>query len=288
MIRKTAIWFSIIFIAVITIILILLHSVSGYLRGNDKTLETTFKESNYHYSLHHDTLLGHDIRWFSTGDNAISKTILFFHGAPGSWQDFSEYLVDSYLQDNVQMIVMDRPGYGYSDYGKAQTSISIQADIAHEIVKSTKVDSLILVGYSYGGPVAGAYAGKYTERVSSVLLLAPVVAPLDEKIFWFNYVIDFPLLHWIFPRYIQVANEEKLSHSKALHDISHEWTNITAPVIHLHCTDDWIAPYTPNTQWTQDNINGQIDIVHWTGDSHFLPNNIYKRVLPILKSLVAK
>ncbi len=85
------------------------------------------------------------------------------------------------------MIAMDRPGYGYSDYCNEETSITERVEIAHAIIQLYNIDYLLIVGYSYGGPIADSYAGRYPEKIFNFLLLAPVIATYDEKIFWFNH-----------------------------------------------------------------------------------------------------
>jgi len=51
-------------------------------------------------------------------------TVVFLHGSPGSSQDFYDFLLDSTLHSKANLIVVDRLGYGYSDFGNAETSIS--------------------------------------------------------------------------------------------------------------------------------------------------------------------
>ena len=278
-------WTAIVCVGLGLLVIIALHSISSYLRSGPDTVTALFDEHNYDYEVSIDTIQGRSIRSIRTGQINSAQTILFLHGAPGSWRDYSDYLVDPILQQTSMMIAIDRPGYGYSDYGHAEPSIIQQAKIAQQIIQLDAQDSVILVGHSYGGPVATAYAGLYPEQVSAILLLAPVIAPDHEKIFWFNRPLSWALIKALMPKYIQVANVEKLMHHAALADVTPLYESIKAPTIHMHCHDDWIAPYQPNVHWASEHIT-DFTIVAWEGDGHFLPNTKIDTILPQLLSLV--
>lgn len=285
MIQKIAKWVGLLLVTTLLLLLLFLHALSGFFRGDNDKIKEHFESSGFAYEIHQELINERPMRWITTGNQKSNKGILFLHGAPGSWQDFSEYLIDQDFQDSSFMIAMDRPGYGYSDYGHAEISVIAQVEIAQLITSNYDVDSLIVVGYSYGGPVAGAYAARYPERVSDLLLLAPVIAPYDEKIFWFNHVIEVPIIKILVPKFISVANDEKLSHTDALIAIKDDWASVYAKTKHLHCMDDWIAPYQANVNWTREHMN-QVEIIDWEGDSHFLPNNVYNKVKPVLLQMV--
>lgn len=280
-------WTAIVCVGLALLVIIALHSISSYLRAGPATVTVLFEEHNYDYEVNIDTIGGRFIRSITTGELNSDKTILFLHGAPGSWRDYSDYLVDHRLQHTSKMIAIDRPGYGYSDYGHAESSIIEQAKIARQITQLHGQDSLIIVGHSYGGPVATAYAGLYPEQVSAILLLAPVIAPDHEKIFWFNRPLSWAPIRALMPRYIQVANVEKLTHQSALEDMTPLYDSIKAHTIHMHCHDDWIAPYQPNVHWASEHIT-DFTIVAWEGDGHFLPNTKIDTILPELLSLVVQ
>ena len=59
-----------------------------------------------------------------SGDKPL---VIFLHGAPGSLSAFIDYLKNKELQKSVNMIAVDRPGYGYSNFGKEETSLQAQA-----------------------------------------------------------------------------------------------------------------------------------------------------------------
>lgn len=280
--RRVLRWILVVLGVLVCAILGALYYFGSVMRSDTKI--AAHLESIPHV-IHRDTIDGQSMRWLSVGDTTADHTILFFHGAPGSWMDFSDYLVDSQLLDRVHMIVVDRPGYGASGYGEAETGILRQAEIAHRIVGDTTTPALI-VGYSYGGPVAGAYAAEYGREGDRLLLLAPVIHPDEEPIFWFNGLLDTWVAKAVLPAFITVANDEKISHPKALDEIRGMWRHINIPTTHVHSEDDWIAPYAANLGWSKEQIPAPyITQVIWSDDSHFLPNNVKDRLLPIILDL---
>lgn len=280
-------WVAVIFAILLIILIGITYLVEPMIvNGSDKAKEI-FKEAGVKYKEHIEVINGRTNRWIESGSTDSKYTILFFHGAPGSWADFSLYLTDSLLVANSHMISIDRLGYGLSEYGQIETDIYKQVKIAHEIIQKYNIDSLIVVGYSYGGPIAPIYAVKYPHHIAEVILLAPVIHPEAEKIFWFNPIIDNGLAKAILPKYISAANNEKMHHAQSLKAVMHDWDQMTVSITHLHCEDDWIAPFEPNTTWVQSHVDSNLlTQSFWDGDSHFLPNTVPQRILPILYKVI--
>ena len=60
--------------------------------------------------------------------------VLFLHGTPGSWSAFGTYLSDPHLAGSLNMVAVDRPGFGHSDYGNLMTSLAEQAQVLKPLV----------------------------------------------------------------------------------------------------------------------------------------------------------
>lgn len=272
-------WLGIISISLPLFLLVFIHIAACWFRMPDHKIDKFFAKAEVNYKIQRDDVGEISLRWVEAGNLSADKIIFFLHGAPGGFHDFSAFMKDSLLTKRYRLISMDRPGYGYSGYGEAEPSIIRQADAVQHVLSHYQLSELILVGYSYGGPVAAASAARYPQKVKALLLLAPVIAPEGEKLFWFNSLINTWLVRRLIPRIIVVANEEKLHHTTALREMAGTWKNIDAPVYHLHCKDDWIAPFADNTNWTKLMIpEEELTLITWQGDSHFLPGQIKNRV----------
>jgi pimeloyl-ACP methyl ester carboxylesterase len=280
-------WLGIIVLSLIVLILVFINLAAFRFRMPDKSIAKHFQKAEVAFKIHQERLGDCEIRWVESGNLASDSLIFFSHGAPGGFSDFSKYMIDSQLVQQHRLIIMDRPGYGFSNYGKAEVSVVEQVEAARFVLEHYQAENLIVVGYSYGGPVAGSYAGRYPNKVKALLLLAPVIAPEGEKLFWFNSYLDSWGARLFLPKFIDVANEEKLFHAEALREIADDWKKIQAPVYHMHCMDDWIAPYEVNINWTKQNIpEEQLHLINWMGDSHFLPNNVKDHVDPVLQTII--
>jgi pimeloyl-ACP methyl ester carboxylesterase len=84
--------------------------------------------------------------------------LVLIHGANGCTRDFTFALVDR-LRDRYRVLALDRPGLGWSqDAGAAGVSPQAQADILRRACGHLGVTRPIVLGQSYGGSVAMAWA----------------------------------------------------------------------------------------------------------------------------------
>ncbi len=100
------------------------------------------------------------------------KPIFFFAGGPGNSHDYMQGNFGQYYKTNT-VVFIDHLGRGLSDNAKDPKEYSIQNDvhITEEVRKALGFDTIALVGHSYGTIVAQAYAIKYPEHVSKMVLI---------------------------------------------------------------------------------------------------------------------
>jgi pimeloyl-ACP methyl ester carboxylesterase len=106
-------------------------------------------------------------------DRGSGRAVVMIHGNPGDLHDFEFGTLDL-LARNYHTIAFDLPGHGLSKMsGKAKGTIQEQAVILHQALTALGVKDPILVGHSWGGAVALAYAVLYPHEFSALVLLAP-------------------------------------------------------------------------------------------------------------------
>jgi pimeloyl-ACP methyl ester carboxylesterase len=199
-------------------------------------------------------------------------TVLLVHGSPGAWDAFIGYLGDSTLMGRVRLIAVDRPGYGKSDFGRAERDLRKQAELLAPILATNRGKKpMVLVGHSYGGPLIARLAMDYPDLVGGLVFLAPSIDPEQEQTKWFQYPAEWLAINWLIPRGLLVCNRE-IRHLKG--DLTAAlplWQNIRQPVIFIQGEKDSLVPIA-NADFAQKMLtNTQLEMIRLPGVDHFIP-----------------
>lgn len=95
-----------------------------------------------------------------------APAVVLIHGLPGTAQDFD--LVTAQLP-GVHTVAYDRPGFGYSSGGYHPWADQLAT--LHALLAQLGIARPVLVGHSYGGTLALAYAERYPQDVRGLVLL---------------------------------------------------------------------------------------------------------------------
>lgn len=243
-------------LAILVVGFVIYNMQSGF-RSSDKKTRAYFTKRHTAAKIKTLPYQNGQLHWIETGRDTLHKDaplVLFVHGAPGSAQDFFRYQADSLLLNRALLVSMDRPGYGYSLYGQAMTSIAAQAQAVKTVMDQYPGRKVILVGHSYGGPIVAKTAMLYPERIQSVVMLAPVNDPDHEPIFWFSYIGKWTATRWMLSGAWRVSGAEKFSHAAELDKMRQGWSTLSVPMMHLHGEKDMLAPAS-NITFSEKNIN---------------------------------
>ncbi len=113
-------------------------------------------------------------------ESGSGRPVVMIHGNAGDLHDFEFGTLDL-LTRSYHVIAFDLPGHGLSKMpGKAKGTIQEQAVTLHQALIALGVKDPILVGHSWGGAVALAYALLYPHEISALVLLAPA-AYVDHR-----------------------------------------------------------------------------------------------------------
>lgn len=112
--------------------------------------------------------------------------LVLIHGASGNVRDFSFDLVDRLTRD-YRVIALDRPGFGFSDpFGGLEDPIE-QAELLRAASLSIGVERPLVLGHSYGGAVALAWALRDGDGLAGLTLLAPASHPWPGELgLWYR------------------------------------------------------------------------------------------------------
>ena len=111
--------------------------------------------------------------------------LVLIHGSSGNARDFTFALADR-LASRYRVIAVDRPGLGYTDaLSPAGASIREQAALLSAAARALGAEKPVVLGHSYGGAVALAWAVHQPDRLSGLVLLSaptqPWNTPLDAR-----------------------------------------------------------------------------------------------------------
>ncbi len=207
-----------------------------------------------------------DFRKLTVKSNDSLPTMVFVHGTIGSLHDFSKYMTDSLLQLKSNMVAYDRVGYNYKDKNHVQESIAFERDMLKSVIKDIPADKVILVGYSYGGPIALSVK----KKVRDIVLLAPAVHSKVEPMPWMINFYKWKATRWLVPRIWKEASKEKLSHQEDLKSFESDWDQTPNKVTSIHGNGDWIVPYE-NSKMLEDQFpKHQFELITIPKASHGL------------------
>lgn len=199
-----------------------------------------------------------------------STPLLFVHGSPGAWDAFKNYFKQDSLKKYYKIISVDRPGFGYSDFGKHEPSLEKQAACIAPVLKQQK-KPVILVGHSMGGPVIARLAMDYPELVKALVFIAPSIDPDLEKTKWIQYPAHWKATRWLVPRALRVCNEEILPLKEELKKMLPLWKNITVPVLFIQGGKDNLVP-KENMDFAKKVLTGtEIKEFFYPEYNHFIP-----------------
>lgn len=105
------------------------------------------------------------------------STLLFLNGWGGSSSSWKNNL--EVLAKDFDCIALDFPGFGISDDPSETWDVYRYADFLEDFRKTINLETFVLIGKSFGGRVAIAYAAKYGSVLSKLILVA--AAGLERK-----------------------------------------------------------------------------------------------------------
>ena len=146
--------------------LVLLIFISGATRvaiaGQDRHCE---KPSEHFIDIENTR-----VRYVEAGAGPV---VVLIHGNAGSVDDFDFDSLGLLCRDH-RVIAVDRPGHGKSARpSDTDAKLPFQTRLLHETLSSLGVTHPVLVGHSWGGSLALAYAVEYPTELSAIVLLAP-------------------------------------------------------------------------------------------------------------------
>ena len=125
---------------------------------------------------------------------APGPPIVMIHGASSNLEVMRQPL-GGRLANNHRVILIDRPGHGWSTRaGLADSTPAIQGRMIEEALEKLGVGPVILVVHSWSGALGARMALDYPARVAGLVMLAPVTHPWRGGVGWYNDAVTTPVI----------------------------------------------------------------------------------------------
>jgi pimeloyl-ACP methyl ester carboxylesterase len=211
-------------------------------RWSDDKAYRVFKAKEVPLTIY-DTLIGQrHLHYAVCGNGDSLPTLVFIHGSPGSWMNYMKFMWDSDIRKKFRIVAIDRPGFGYSDFGKA-VHLQEQADIIMPVLQKLKTDQpMFLVGHSMGGPVLVKLAAGNPTMFETVVIIAGSIDVSQEKTETWRKVMANRPMYWALPGAFGPSNTEILYLKKDLLPLKKDLKHITCNVLFVHGDKDTWVP----------------------------------------------
>lgn len=264
---------------------ILLAPACMTFRKSDRKMKKQFEEKGFLLKTTTLNVEDRHIHYAQTGSDSL-PTIFFIHGTPGSWDAFASYLRDTVLLSKYRLVSIDRPGFGYSDFGDA-VNLKRQSELMRPVF--TKLDNkkpAYLVGHSLGGPMILKLAVDHPGFFSGLVVLAGSVDPAQEKPErWRPWIFKTPF-NLLIPGAMRPSNVELWYLKNDLKDLERELPSVNIPVHILHGDKDMLVPFA-NTDFMKKKLTGspKVELIVFPGENHFIPWTKFKPIRELLMQL---
>jgi pimeloyl-ACP methyl ester carboxylesterase len=125
---------------------------------------------------------------------AAGPAIVMIHGASSNLESMRQPLGEM-LAANHRVILIDRPGHGWSSRAREQDSTpTIQGKMIGEALEKLGVGPAILVVHSWAGALGAWMALNDPQRVAGLVMLAPVAYPWPGGVGWYNKLVITPVI----------------------------------------------------------------------------------------------
>lgn len=247
-------------------------------RWSDRKATRIFNAKKIDLSINDTIISNRHIHYAITGADTL-PTLVFIHGSPGSWMNYAIYMWDTAMRKKFRMVSIDRPGFGYSNFGNA-LHLQEQASLILPVLQSLKTGQpMYLLGHSMGGPLAVDLASRAPDLFSTVIIVAGALDINQEAKETWRKVMNVKPLYWLLPGAFAPSNTELLYLKKDLVPLKAAFQKITANVLFIHGDKDTWVPIenidygtkmlTNAKHITADTISGADHMIPWKNKDAF-------------------
>ncbi|KAI6088521.1 proline-specific peptidase [Hypoxylon rubiginosum] len=126
--------------------------------------------------------------WYKVVGNLDSPPLIALHGGPGTGHQYLSPLIDLYTQYNIPIVFYDQIGCGNSTHLREKMgddsfwTFELFYQQLDNLISHLKLSEYYLLGQSWGGMLASAYAARHPKGLRKVILASgPASVPTWQK-----------------------------------------------------------------------------------------------------------
>jgi pimeloyl-ACP methyl ester carboxylesterase len=188
---------------------------------------------------------------------------------------------------DLQIVAVDRPGFGESEPRKAVTDIRLQAAALAPLLDGPKNQKVVLIGQSYGAPVATLIAHDHPEKVKALILMSSFYGEWGvtaQRLRFFG-----SMFRGMLPRDLKNGLDEITHQSGQLPVAREALRELTIPIVVVHGLDDsFVPPAFAEALAAETNPSSEATIVNVPKGDHFLNACCVDNILAATQDLIAR
>lgn len=192
--------------------------------------------------------------------------VVVITGTP-SWSEFWAPVLAA-LPDRFTMVVADRPGFALSEPRGVVGSIGEQAQALSALLDAEPGQKVILVGQSYGAPIATLMARRYPEKVQALILMSPFYGERGSTAKTLTGLGG--MVRPMLPRDLKNSIAEVRGQAPQLPLAREALASLTIPVLVLHGEADTFVPISSARALAASRGNAPTVMVSVPAGDHFL------------------
>lgn len=189
--------------------------------------------------------------------------VVIITGTP-SWSEYWAPTIAG-LPSTRELIVADRPGFAESEPVGAVRDLRLQAEALSPMLEAREGQRVLLVGQSFGAPVATLMAERYPDQIDAVVLVSAYFGdrgPTARRMFGAGR-----LVHGLLPRDFRNSISEMVAQTDQLPAVWTALRGLEQPIVFVHGDADTFVPIEADQRIANEYGHTLISV---PGGDHFL------------------
>ncbi len=189
--------------------------------------------------------------------------VVIITGTP-SWSEYWAPTIAD-LPATREMIVADRPGFRGSEPETAVRELAKQAEALAPMLEAREGQRVLLVGQSFGAPVATLMAARHPDQVDALVLVSAYFGdrgPTARRLFGAGR-----LAQGVLPRDLRNSVSEVTAQTEQLPAVWTAFQGLSQPIVFVHGDADTFVPLEADQRIAAEHGHAMVTV---PGGDHFL------------------